>query len=269
MAHDAEDIERAALIDLFESLTDELEAELGASQLEIADAWVGVAAALPASAIVINRAIGLGLRQPAIEQNVKSVIEAYENAGVSRYFIHVHPDIASARLAGWIEKAGLEWARGWVKFGRGREAPPEVSTDLEIREATADDAPRVGRIIADAFDLGDAAAPWLARMVGRPVWRVYVSVAGDTIAGTGSLLVKDGKGWLDWGATAPEFRRQGSQSALMARRIQDALDLGCDTLFTTTGEEIAGDPQHSYKNIIRSGFRPLYTRLNYAPPRPS
>ncbi len=265
MAHDAEIIERAALIDLFDSLTPELAAQLGVTRHEIADAWVGVASALPSTAVVINRAIGLGLRQPAIEQTVKSIIAAYEGAGCERYFVHVHPDVDSARLNGWFEKAGLEWARGWVKFERGRDPVPEASTALELRPAVAADGPAIGRIIADAFDLGDAAAPWIALMIGRPGWHVYVSVEGGVIAGTGSMLIRDRQAWLDWGATAPDFRRRGSQSGLMARRLQDALDLGCETMFTTTGEEIAGDPQHAYKNIIKSGFRPLYTRLNYAP----
>jgi 2-keto-4-pentenoate hydratase/2-oxohepta-3-ene-1,7-dioic acid hydratase in catechol pathway len=31
--------------------------------------------------------------------------------------------------------------------------------------------------------------------------------------------------------------------------------------------EVEGDPQHSYKNIVRMGFRPAYVRENYAPPK--
>jgi GNAT superfamily N-acetyltransferase len=74
-------------------------------------------------------------------------------------------------------------------------------------------------------------------------------------------------GWLDWGATAPAFRRRGSQSALLRRRILDALDMGCRLILTETGEEVEGDPQHSYKNILRMGFREAYVRENYAPLR--
>ncbi len=36
-------------------------------------------------------------------------------------------------------------------------------------------------------------------------------------------------------------------------------------MLTTTGEEVEGDPQHSYKNIVRAGFREAYVRENFAP----
>ena len=37
--------------------------------------------------------------------------------------------------------------------------------------------------------------------------------------------------------------------------------------FTATGEEVPGDPQHSYANILRMGFEEGYIRENFAPPR--
>jgi len=35
-------------------------------------------------------------------------------------------------------------------------------------------------------------------------------------------------------------------------------------LVTATGEAVAGDPQHSYKNIKRAGFREKYVRENWS-----
>ncbi len=268
MAHDAELLERAVLVDFYEALTPDLASSLRVEAHQIADCWSLLASALPPSAIVINRTIGLGLRQPAIEQTVRSLAELYNRAGIARYFIHVHPDVASTTLNGWMERHGLKWARGWVKFERGADKPPDFSTDLEVRPACDEDAAVVGNIVADAFDLGAEAAPWVSRLIGRSGWYVYVTTSDGLVAGTGSMMVQGETAWLDWGATAPNYRQRGSQSALMARRIKDALDLGCKRLFTTTGEEIQGDPQHSFRNIVKAGFKPLYTRLNYAPPRP-
>ena len=72
---------------------------------------------------------------------------------------------------------------------------------------------------------------------------------------------------IDLGATAPKFRGRGSQGAVLARRIECALDLGCQEMVTCTGIAVPGDPQHSYSNIKRAGFRETYIRDNYAPPR--
>jgi GNAT superfamily N-acetyltransferase len=86
-------------------------------------------------------------------------------------------------------------------------------------------------------------------------------------AGCGALYVEDGIAWLDWGATAPDFRGLNGQSALLRRRIIHALDLGCRLLATCTGEEVPGDPQISYRNITKMGFAIAYTRRNMAPPK--
>jgi hypothetical protein len=36
-------------------------------------------------------------------------------------------------------------------------------------------------------------------------------------------------------------------------------------LFTWTGEAVAGDPQHSYRNILEADFRKLLARESFAP----
>ena len=112
--------------------------------------------------------------------------------------------------------------------------------------------------------MSEAARPWLASLVDRPEWHLYMSFfAGDTPAGTGAMFVCSGAAWLDLGSTLPAYRGRGGQGVVLRRRIRDALDLGCRTLLTTTGEEAEGDPQHSYKNIVRAGFRPVYVRENF------
>jgi hypothetical protein len=262
-----EAIERAALADLMGAADGPLRRSLGTDAAAEATALVCCAAALPPSAIVINRTIGLGIGNDATREEVRRIVARYRDAGVARYFIHRHPQASPPALVTWLAEAGLEPARAWVKFRRGRESPPVAETSLALRLATAADAPAFGRIVAAAFDLGEAAAPWLARLIGRPGWHVYMSFARDTPAGTGAMYVRDGIAWLDWGATDPQFRRRGSQGAILRRRIEAALDLGCRILVTATGESVAGDPQHSYNNIIRTGFRPIYVRANHAPRR--
>jgi GNAT superfamily N-acetyltransferase len=259
--------ERAMLEDL-NAAGEALAAELRQHSCTIGSAYVSALGALPASAIVANRAIGLGLGGAEVTREaIDEIIHLYEQAGVSRYFVHLHPEAQPAGTADWLRARGLEEARGWVKFARGRAAPPAISPGLEVRPATPQDGPAFGRIVADAFDLGEEAIPWLARLIGRPGWHCYMSFAGEEPAGTGVLFVHDGMGWLDFGATAPAFRLRGSQTALMHRRIVDALDLGCSVLATETGEAVPGDPQTSYKNIVRMGFEPLYVRKNFAPPK--
>lgn len=267
MDHRAEEIERAALADLHAAAPPELRARLGLKGREIGQAFVSVAAALPASAIVVNRALGAGLGAAETEATVEEMLGVYRRAGVGRFFVHVHPEARPAGLAGWLEARGLERARGWQKFVRGREPVPEPATDLAIREVGPEHGSAFAAIVADAFDLGEAAVPWLAALPGRPRWHVFMSFEGEAPAGAGALFIDGEAGWTDFGATAPAFRRRGSQAALLCHRVRFALERGCRALYTCTGEAVPGDPQHSYANILKAGFREDYLRANYAPPR--
>ncbi len=49
-------------------------------------------------------------------------------------------------------------------------------------------------------------------------------------------------------------------------RIRDAIESGCTTLVTETGERIPLKPSNSYRNILRFGFEEAYLRPNYLSP---
>lgn len=267
MDHEAEFIEQAALADILAAATPAQRETLRLEARWVESALVSIAGALPPTAIVVNRTIGLGLSSPATESAIRNIVDAYARAGIARYFVQVSPEARPASIVAWLEAAGLEKARGWQKFSRGRQPPPAATTDLNVREIGPENGESFARIACDAFDLGEAAVPWLARIPGREGWHVFMSFDGDRPAGTGTLFVKGGLASVDFGATAPAFRRRGSQGALLARRIEYALELGCTRMFTCTGEAVEGDPQHSYGNILKCGFTEDYVRANYAPPR--
>jgi len=267
MGWEAEEIERAALADLHNAATAEQIDKLKLRSLSIGAALVSVAPTLPASAIVINRAIGVGLSEPENRVTVEEILSTYRESGVDRFFIQRHPDARPVQLVDWLIASGLERARGWQKFRRGRAGVPDVKTDLRTAEVGLEYAEAFAQIVCDAFDLGDAAVPWLAQLPGRPNWHVVMSFHGDKPAGAGALFLKDGYGWTDFGATAPHYRQRGSQGAVLAERLRLALDAGCREIFTCTGEDVPDDPQHSYRNILKLGFEEDYVRENYAPPR--
>lgn len=264
---ESEHIERAALVDLHAAASEDIVASLGISASEIGSAFVSVAGALPPSAIVINRSVGFGADGDTGDERLRQIIDAYETAGVERYFLCLFPGIGDEAIVPRLERHGLAKARGWQKFSRGRVAVQGMASNLRTRLVGPEYGEDFGRIVADAFDLGAEAGPWLARLPGREGWHIFMSFDGDEPAGAGALYIEDDLAWTDFGATRPEFRRRRSQGALLAQRIECALDHGCTKIFTCTGEAAAGDEQHSYRNILRSGFEIDYLRQNYAPAR--
>ena len=261
----SEKIERDALAEIHAAASDELRNELGLSGNVVDGGLTSVASALPDSAIVINRAIGVGLSRAATREDVASIARSYRDAGVDRYFFQVHPNAAPEAIRDWLSDEELIKARGWQKFMRGIEPAPDVSCDLRLEKIGNENGQDFATIVCNAFDLGDAAIPWLARLPTRPDWHVFMSFEGDQPAGAGALFIRDGIAWSDFGATDPGFRRRGSQGALLAKRIDYAIQSGCREIHTCTGEDVAGDPQHSFRNILKMGFSPTYVRENYAP----
>jgi len=214
--------------------------------------------------VVINRTIGLGMAQPATQATLARIKTIYAEAGVTRYLLHLSSHALPPMLADLVEEAGFVRDRAWMKFARSDVPVAQRITELEIREIGAEHAADFGRIAGNAFDLGTPAREALAGLVERPGWHVYMSFAGDTPAGTGAMFIKDGVAWIDWGATESAFRRRGSQSGLLARRIARAIELGCSLLGTCTGEAVPGDEQSSYHNIQRCGFDEFGLRDNYS-----
>jgi hypothetical protein len=164
--------------------------------------------------------------------------------------------------------AGLERARSWQKFSRGRDEAIETrETRLVTRRIGGDLGAAFARILCAAFDLGEVAEPWLARLAGAPDIHVFMTFEGETPAGVGALMIKGDQAWTDFGATAPEMRGRGAQGTNLAVRVRFALEQGCRAIHTCTGEAVPGEPQHSWNNIKRCGFREAYLRENYSPPK--
>ena len=150
-------VESDELASLHEAASPEMRRALGLSCERVGGALVSIASRAPVSAIVVNRAVGLGASVPAAREDVRAVIGRYRDAGVSRFFVHLEHDAAPEALRGWLEEEGLERARGWMKFERGTEPPPERPTELQVVAASPEHMAAFGRIVAAAFDLGDAA----------------------------------------------------------------------------------------------------------------
>ena len=171
----------------------------------------------------------------------------------------------SAGLAAELEEHGFVHDYGWMKFERGT-TPRQAQSDLSVELVGADAAADFAGVVTGGFGLPDWCEPLAGNVVGRPGWSCYVAYDGETPAGAGALFVHDRVGWLGLGATLPEFRGRGAQSAILAVRIEDARQQGCRSVTTETGELVDDGPSNSYRNIVRAGFRERGVRPNYRAP---
>jgi GNAT superfamily N-acetyltransferase len=103
----------------------------------------------------------------------------------------------------------------------------------------------------------------IACAIGKPGWHFYMAYDGGVPIATGASYIDGRYCWIDFAATMAEHRGKGAQTALAARRIQDAGEQGCKWLVVETAEQSAEKEAPSYRNMIRLGFKVAYVRPNY------
>lgn len=95
-------------------------------------------------------------------------------------------------------------------------------------------------IVCEAFDLGSAAVPWIARLPSAAGWYAFMAFSGGTPVGTGALYTFGDAAFTDFGATAPACRGRGAQTANLAHRVRAALEMGCARVHTCNGHRRGG-----------------------------
>jgi len=241
-------------------------ASVGGNLLRAEVAWASATPILIVAALdfgLFNRVIGLGVASTATDEEIAMIVSAYDARSQTRWTVCVAPVASPADLGARLEAHGLRRGSDFTKVIRSTERPPELSTDLRIEEVGPESTEAVVGVSLQAWGFPHAFSAWFAGSLGRPGWHHYVGFDGTEAVSTGALYVSGGIGWLGFGATLPSHRNRGGQGAIMARRVRDAGALGCRLVHTETGAETADAPNPSYRNMLRAGFEPVYTRPNY------
>lgn len=253
--------EMAAWRDFYKAGSAQSVADCGLQIAELEGAVATAATCL--DILALNRVIGIGLNDLATPEQLKGLVKLYSQAGVPRFFVQVSPAAQPSDLGFRLAALGFRHHNNWIKLYRDTSAPPPVTTNLTVRQIDGEDAGAFGRIVARGFNWPAAAQRWVGELVGRPGWRHYLAFDGTTPVATGALFVSGDHAWVDFAATLPQYRGRGAQSALMARRILHANELGCRLLVVETAEDTPQKRAPSYRNMLRFGFQRAYVRPNF------
>ncbi len=212
---------------------------------------------LVADAPLGNRAIALGLGEPCTREQVLALAARFRATGMKNFALQISPYAHPAELERWLAEAGLA-VRGYaVKLVRGN-APVLQNTALDTRLVGVDGKALFGDVAARGFGRPPIIAHWMGATVGFARWRHYLTYVDGQPAGAAAMYVDGDVAWVGIGATLPEYRRQGVQQALIARRIADGLALGV-RYFVAETESF----NTSCQNLMRAGFVCAYERPNY------
>lgn len=170
----------------------------------------------------------------------------------------------------WLSERGYERGSGWVKLVRDA-TPPDWPEDpgIAIWEIGGDEADGEGMstIVSEALELPVTAGSLFFSLPQEESWRCYTAAVGDEpVAATGSMLILDGVAQLGPGMTLEHARGCGLNTALLRRRLVDAIAAGCHTIFVELGEVDAETLTRTYRRLCRAGFEEAYQSRNWQRP---
>lgn len=206
----------------------------------------------------------LGAADDPLGEHLDAAARWAEERGATPY-VPLTPGLpGSAEAESWLRRSGFEPAYAWMKFVRDPHPPRfRPPADVEVVELSAPDEEPFGTIAAIGFGLPAWGAEFFAHLPGREGWRCYVARIDGAAQGCAAMLIEDGIAEFGVAATLEEARGRGCQTALLHRRIHDAAEAGCHTLFVETGERVPDRPSASYRNILKAGFEEAYLRPNW------
>jgi hypothetical protein len=257
-------VERAFWRDIWESVPVEAAAEHGVELRDFGPVQVSVIGDLPELGM-LNLILGAAEPGAVAEGHLAAAAEWAAARGVAAY-VPVTPGAPDADAAEtWLAANGFSEAYAWMKFIRDAHSPRFEAPDVEVVELGAGDEAPFGTIAALGFGLPVWAGTLFDRLPGRRGWRCYIARVDGEPQACAAMSIHDGIAEFGIAATLEPARGRGCQPALLHRRIVDAAEAGCKTLFVETGERVPGRPSASYRNILRAGFEEAYLRPNWSP----
>ncbi len=252
-----EAIEVKAFVDLYNVSPATLKSE---EHFECLPINRGCAISLPsAPAIGLNRVLGLS--------SVKDLKEAYGwmTGKTGHRFLQVDTERASAETKEWILTKGLlEYGVGWAKLVYdGSLLNRSEPNSLRTRLVHVEEAMLFGSMLCRGFNFPSTLTSLWSSIVGKEGWSCFFAVDGDNPVGTAAMYRSGTYAWLGGGTTLPEFRNRGVQKALIKSRVEQGLSKGVSTFAVETLAPISGEPNISFDNLRKVGFRHAFHRKNF------
>lgn len=224
-----------------------------------------VAIATPgADAAAVNRTIGIGLDRPLDDALLAEVNDFFRDAGVPRWLIDCGPNTTVVGGPEMLTRRGGILRTPTVKFvGEVGQSVAAPAGDVTVREVGREFGDAFQSIVGTAYDLPELVEADLVSVLGNPGWRYYMAFDGDRPIAGAAMFVQDGGAWFGVAGTAEDARNRGAQTALLAKRLNDARRLGCSWVTAETSPDTAERPNPSYRNMLRAGLRVAYLRDKY------
>jgi len=210
---------------------------------------------------MMNRVIGLGLDEP-IRRGLLEEINDYYTDRELPVGISLLPSDQSDETLAWLKELGFELQNVWAKMYRDNSPVSARLIDHEIVELTKKDTDQLGEVMCKGFGMPPFCEPVFAAHTEMPGNHVYGIRVGSELVAVGALTIFNDIGHLNSMTTLEEWRGRGFQGALFEHSISEGIKKGCKWFATETGL-LKDQVNHSFNNMVRSGFQMAYERPNF------
>lgn len=272
MGYDVATLERVAKTlrsDMWRTVCEDAVVECG-----IVEAWFGPVQVTLFEAMPdwprLNVVLGAAEPGAVEEGHLAEAIRWADQFDVSYRVTVAHDRPGTATAESWLNWNGFEQRRGQLKFIRDA-SPTDLprSDELVVWEIGQEDWH--GETMADgaerAMKLPFPASHLLFALPIQRHWHTYTVELEREIVSYGSMLLQDEVALLGLDGTIEEHRGRGCNQALLRRRITDAIEAGCHTMFAELEESESDGVAAAARNLVRAGFVPACRSMNWQRPR--
>ena len=235
------------------------------AQPEIGACWMESAGALamfdgPRSPL--TQTFGLGLQSCPSPDQFDTIERFFRDRGA--VVNHETSPLADAALIPALAGRGyrpIEYST--VLYRPAALPPPAVNPAIRVTHPGVADTARWADIAAEGWGNENPQLGAFVRNMGRTQaaaagFHAFVAEEEGRGIAAGSLFIREGTALLAGASTIPSARRRGAQLALLAARLQYAVDCGCDLAMI-----VAFPGSGSQRNAERHDFRVAYTRVKW------
>lgn len=229
----------------------------------VAGAHAFVAAGLQQS-LIFNRAIGLGLEEPATVETFDALDGLYRGHGVASYALELSPAATFDTGTFDLRRLGFVPVKQTTMMHCVPTVLPVNDCNLDVREVGPEAAASFADVCCEVFGFTAPYPELLRSTFEHPDWQHWLAFDANTPVAAAILAhFEDGVSWIGWVGTLPSHRGRGAQNAITAAQLRACVNRGTRrvTLEAATGSKTR--PGASLRNYTRLGFTPAYNRVVY------
>lgn len=203
----------------------------------------------------------LGFKQ--IDDEILNRIEEFFKGKPGKFALQIPPEILNDDKIELLKSRGYEYSNSWVAFYRDSSPVVSQGTDLKIKEIGKENSAEFAFTLNEVFGFPHEFDDISASSIGEKECVTFMAFDGTKPAGSAGIFITGDSAYLSFANVLPEYRRRGIQGELLRHRIDAARTRGVKWIFVDTAEDSPENPNPSYWNMLRHGFRLMYNRPNY------